>query len=89
MYKYLLIYNILKSKTYKVDKYNVFYNIYEPKKRRIVSQNMSDKLVNHLVSRYILYPAILLVLIVSNCTSRPNKWTSYALYYKYRNILMK
>lgn len=66
----------------------LFY-IYDPKKRRIVSQNMYDKLVNHLVSRYILYPAILPCLIDSNCASRPNKGTKYALnlYYKYRTVL--
>lgn len=80
------VYNDLKNKTYTPGKFNVFY-IYDPKKRRIVSQNMYDKLINHLVSRYILYPTILPCLIDSNCASRPNKGTSYALklYYKYRN----
>ena len=52
------IYNILKNKQYVVGPYNVF-TIYEPKKRRIVSQNMQDKIINHLVSRYILYTALL------------------------------
>lgn len=83
-------YNDLKNKTYEVGKYNIFY-IYEPKKRRIVSQNMYDKLINHLVSRYILYEALLPSLIDSNCASRPNKGTKYALelYYKYRRKLKK
>ena len=90
-FKLINIYNIyikLKNKTYEVGKFNIFY-IYEPKKRRIVSQNMEDKLVNHLVSRYILYPAIIPCLIDSNCASRPNKGTSYALYlyYKYRKCI--
>lgn len=82
------IYNDLKNKTYKPGRFDIFY-IYEPKKRRIVSQNMYDKLVNHLVSRYILYPVILPCLVDSNCASRPGKGTSYALYlyYKYRRIL--
>ena len=82
------IYNELKNKTYKVDKFNIFY-IYEPKMRRIVSLNMYDKVVNHLVSRYILNPSLLPCLIDSNCASRENKGTLYALdlYYKYRNIL--
>ena len=59
------------------------------KKRRIVSQEMDDKLVNHLVSRYILYPTIMPCLMDSNCASRPNKGTSYALnlYYKFRYTL--
>lgn len=84
------VYNDLKNKTYEVGKFNIFY-IYDPKKRRIVSQNMYDKLVNHLVSRYILYPALLPCLVDANCASRPNKGTKYALdlYYKYRHILDK
>lgn len=55
------IHNILKNKTYKVGPYNVF-KIYEPKERRIVSQNMHDKVINHLVARQILCPALLFFL---------------------------
>ena len=73
------VYNKLKNKTYEVGKFNIFY-LYEPKRRRIVSQDMEDKLVNHLASRYILYPAIIPCLIDANCASRPNKGTYYALY---------
>lgn len=82
------IYNELKSKTYEVGKFNIFY-IYEPKKRRIVSLNMYDKVINHLVSRYILNPSLTPCLIDSNCASREDKGTSYALnlYFKYRNIM--
>ena len=82
------IYNDLESRTYEPGEFNVFF-IYDPKKRRIVSQNMYDKLVNHLVSRYILYPAILPCLIDANCASRPCKGTKYALslYFKYQRIL--
>lgn len=65
-------YHELKKKKYEMGKFHIFY-IYDPKERRIVSQNMYDKLVNHLVSRYILYPAIIPCLIDSNCASRPNK----------------
>ena len=43
------IYNILNNKTYEVGKYNVF-TIYDPKQRRIVSQNLQDKVINHLVA---------------------------------------
>lgn len=84
------IYNDLKEKKYKVGKFNIFY-IYDPKKRRIVSQSMYDKVVNHLVSRYILYPTLIPCLIDANCASRPNKGTKYALnlYYKYRRYLDK
>lgn len=69
------IYNILKNKEYKPSSYNVF-TIYEPKERRIVSQNMQDKIINHLVSRYILYPAILPCLLDVNVASRKNLGTS-------------
>ena len=62
------IHDILKNRNYKVGKYNVF-TIYEPKERRIVSQNMQDKVVNHLVARYILYPAILPCLLDFNLSA--------------------
>lgn len=76
------IYNILKNKHYKVGNYNIFI-IYEPKKRLIVSQNMQDKIVNHLVARFILYPAILPCLLDINVASRKNMGTKRGL------ILMK
>lgn len=63
------IYKTLITKNYTVGPYNIF-NIYEPKKRRIVSQNMHDKVINHLVSRYILYPSLLPCLVDSNVASR-------------------
>lgn len=40
--------------------------IHEPKKRRIVSQPIHDKVINHLVIRHILYPALLPCLIPEN-----------------------
>ena len=63
------IYKTLSTKSYVVGPYNVF-TIYEPKERRIVSQNMHDKVINHLVSRHILYPALLPCLIDTNVASR-------------------
>lgn len=69
------IYNILKNKQYAVGSYNVF-TIYEPKERRIVSQNLQDKIVNHLVARHILYPAILPCLLDVNVASRKGLGTS-------------
>lgn len=68
------VYNILKNKEYSVGKYNIFY-ITDPKPRRIVSQGIQDKIVNHLVSRQILYPALLPCLIEENVASRKNKGT--------------
>lgn len=69
------IYNILKTKSYKPGPYNVF-TIYEPKERRIVSQSMQDKVINHLVARHILYPAILPCLLDVNVASRKGLGTS-------------
>lgn len=69
------IHNILETKSYIPDKCTVF-TIYEPKQRTIISQTMQDKVVNHLVSRYILYPAILPCLLDVNVASRKNMGTS-------------
>ena len=67
-----IVYKVLKNKTDEVGPYNVF-TIHEPKKRRIISQSIYDKIVNHLVSRHILYPAILPCLIAENVASIKNK----------------
>lgn len=72
------VYNTLINKKYVVGPYNKFV-IYEPKKRQIVSQNVHDKIINHLVARYILYPAILPCLIDVNVASRKNMGTSKGL----------
>ena len=75
------IYNILKERKYVVGKYNVF-TIYEPKERRIVSQALQDKVINHLVSRCILYPALIPCLIPENVASIEGKGTKSGLEYK-------
>lgn len=80
------IYNILKNEDYQVGPYNVF-TIREPKERRIVSQSMVDKVINHLVARYILYPAVLPDLLDFNVASRKDMGMKKGLelYNKYRN----
>lgn len=52
------VYDIVNNHSYVVGPYNKFI-IKEPKERQIVSQSIIDKIVNHLVARHILYPAIL------------------------------
>ena len=74
------IYNVLMNHSYIVGPYNVF-TIYEPKERRIVSQRMFDKIVNHLVARYILMPSIFPSLIDENVASRKNMGTKAGLLY--------
>ena len=75
------IYEILKNREYKVGPYNRFV-VYEPKERQIVSQGIQDKVINHLVARYILYPAILPCLIETNVASRIYKGTSAGIRYE-------
>ncbi len=72
------IYNILVNKQYQVGPYNKFV-IYEPKERQIVSQNVQDKIINHLVARFILYPALLPCLLDVNVSSRKGLGTSEGL----------
>ena len=79
------IYNILEKREYKPGKYNIF-TIYEPKERTIISQNMQDKVINHLVTRQILYPALLPCLIDENVASRKGKGTKKGLEYYYNYI---
>lgn len=84
------IYNELRNEKYVVGKYNVFI-IYEPKRRIIVSQGMKDKIINHLIAREILYPAILPCLVPFNVASRPEMGTKKALEYleRYRKQYAK
>lgn len=79
------IYNDINNRNYVVGPYNCFY-IYEPKERKIVSQLMYDKVVNHLVARYILMPAIIPKLIDQNFASKAGLGTSKALKYHYKYL---
>lgn len=72
------IYRTLINKNYEVGPYHVF-TIYEPKERRIVSQSLQDKVINHLVARYILYPAIIPCLITENVASIKYRGTKRGL----------
>ena len=72
------IHDIMVNKTYEVGPYTVF-KIYEPKERRIVSQNLQDKIINHLVSRQILYPALNPCLIQENVASIKDRGTKEGL----------
>lgn len=82
----VMIKDILKSKTYSPDKYNIFF-IKEPKLRIIMSQNIKDKIINHLVAKYFLIDSFDSLLIKENCATRIEKGTHYAisLFKKYLN----
>lgn len=77
-YYYSTVYKIIKSENYVVGDYNKFI-IKEPKIREIVSQNVVDKIINHLFTRYVLYPAILPCLLDVNVASRLGMGTSEGL----------
>lgn len=74
------VYKIINDKNYQVGK-SVEFIIREPKERKIVSLNLQDKIVNHLVARHILYPAILPCLLDINVASRKNLGTIKGLEY--------
>lgn len=68
------IYAILKRRAYVPGPFTRF-TIYEPKERKIASQGMQDKTINHLVARYILHPALMPCLLDVNVASRKNLGT--------------
>ena len=72
------IYKKLKSKTYIPSKYKTFV-IFEPKPRLVMSQTITDKIVNHFVANYYLIPYLESTLIDSNVATRKNKGSSYAM----------
>lgn len=79
---------IINDKNYVPGKYNIFL-IKEPKYRIIMSQNISDKLINHVVADKILLPVLDNSLINTNVATRKNKGTHYGIRYlkKYLNEL--
>ena len=83
------IYNSLKKETYLPSKYRTFI-IFEPKPRLVMSQTITDKIVNHFVANYYLIPYLESSLIDSNVATRKNKGGNYAigLMKKYFNKLL-
>lgn len=79
----------LENCNYKFDRYRIFI-IKEPKYRLIMSEKVEDKIVNHLVAKYILLPAVEKSLIDSNVATRYKKGSSHAfkLFLKYTNRLL-
>lgn len=71
-----LVKNILDSKNYKPSKYNIFL-IREPKVRLIMSLNIIDKIINHLVCEYLLVDIFDSSLIDTNVATRVGKGTHY------------
>lgn len=74
-----LIKELLISKTYQIGKYNIFL-IHEPKLRIIMSQEIIDKIINHLVANYFLVDVFDKSMLYRNCATRIGKGTHYALH---------
>ena len=68
----------LENRDFKFDKYFIFL-IKEPKYRIIMSQTINDKLVNHLVAKYILLSVFEPILLDCNVATRKNKGTLYGV----------
>lgn len=85
----LNIYNELKSRTYKPDKFRCFM-IFEPKARLVMSQTIKDKIVNHFITNYYLIPFVESKLIDSNVATRKLKGSNYAniLLWQYFNKIL-
>jgi len=83
------IYLALKNRTYVPNKYRTFI-IFEPKPRLVMSQTVTDKIVNHFVTNYYLIPYLENKLIDSNVATRKGRGSSYAmsLLKKYFNKLI-
>ena len=77
----------LKSGTYSFSRYHIFL-IHEKKYRIIMSENVFDKIVNQMISYYILLPSMN-CLIDSNIATRRNKGSGYGykLFDRYINSI--
>ncbi len=70
--------NRLESKNIGFKEYNIFL-ITDPKCRIILSQSIEDKIINHLIAKYILVRVFESKYIDSMCATRINRGTSYAI----------
>lgn len=75
----------LEDRTYSHSNYSVFL-INVPKYRIIMSENMKDKIVNHLISKYILIPTLSPKLIDMNVATRKGMGTKMGIYYTKKYI---
>lgn len=82
------IYRVLKNGSYKPLSYILFV-IYEPKPRLVMSQCVTDKIVNHFIAKFILIPNLESKLSDNNIATRVGKGSSYGnkLMIKYINTL--
>ena len=72
------IYMTLKNRNYKHERYNIFL-IRDPKYRIVMSESVRNKIINHIVSNYILKPIIYPKLIDENVATRVGMGTNKAI----------
>ena len=70
--------DILMSKNYIPGEYNIFF-IHEPKLRLIMSNNIQDKIINHLVAYYLLVEVFDKTFIDTTVATRVGKGTHLGL----------
>ena len=66
------------DKCFNFSKYNIFM-ITDPKTRIVMSQDIEDKIINHLIAKYILVKVFEPKYTDNICATRIGKGTSYAL----------
>lgn len=69
---------VLENKNYIPGKYNIFI-IKKPKIRLIMSQNIIDKTINHIISKYFLIDIFDSTFIDQNIATRNNRGTHYGI----------
>ena len=79
------IYYILRNKLYKHSKYSIFL-IQEPKYRIIMSEIISDKVVNHLISKYVLKPLLEPKLINTNIATKEKIEKNFFFFFVFLNF---
>lgn len=72
------ILNILNSGIYNGGKYNIFL-VKEPKHRIVMALDISDKIINHFVARYVLEKKLTKYLDPRNIATRKNMGTDYGI----------
>ena len=82
--------DILMSKNYIPGEYNIFF-IHEPKLRLIMSNNIQDKIINHLVAYYLLVEVFDKTFIDTTVATRTGKGTHAGIRYlkKYLNDMKR
>ncbi len=72
------IINVLRTNNYNGGKYNIFL-IKEPKHRIVMALDISDKIINHFIARYVLERKLSKYLDIRNVATRKNMGTDYGI----------